>query len=484
MLRNKLPTRKLDESFAAPGPIPSIHYVWVGRPSPSDADRKTEIGLEKKGHDREGPEAMAKKNNVNPIYYWCLDDYVSDYKQIFNKNKNIKVFSIQKYVEQYLKMAQKNRDGEAILIAQQMQEIIKFHLKNKERATVRDLVTIKDAFTLFLHVTKDDPQHKTLNGPRYTLDTNVKPREDIQSLSLPYSTKFAYPNLEGSINDCWGIYSPDIKPHIPYQIWKGFFKKWNVAIEYYKTHGHTSKYEELLGLAMVGTMDEVCEDRQNYGETWLWETNYEAIRKKAENEFEQEFGEHAKLTQETSLTNSNTKKEEESTPILVYDLDVEKEYYNTHKRHHLPESVKTPNPKQAKEEVDETTSNKVTPNLATLTPREETFYNALIAAKNYIELHPWVVNYGGKPINVEAREVVVKNNTIKIEGGSKTVPTTIFKQWEIINDALNNYQKGNYRPNSGDLEEGTLQPGTFEVAFNNITSVMVKQLRTSKIYFC
>ena len=61
----KMSTSYGDHKFEAKG-LPGIHYIWIGPPSP-EKDKKTDAGLEIRGHDIEGPMAMAKANKDNPI---------------------------------------------------------------------------------------------------------------------------------------------------------------------------------------------------------------------------------------------------------------------------------------------------------------------------------------------------------------------------------------------------------------------------------
>lgn len=73
---------------------PSINYIWVGPPSPSQK-KETSVGLEEKNHDLIGPIKMSQLNNSNRIVFWCLDAHVASYKKKFNGIK-IEVRSIEK----------------------------------------------------------------------------------------------------------------------------------------------------------------------------------------------------------------------------------------------------------------------------------------------------------------------------------------------------------------------------------------------------
>ncbi len=63
-----------------------IHYVWIGPPP----DRYSKHP----GHDTDGPLAMEVRNKMNPIHFWCLDEYVDHYQKVF-KDKNIIAYGVQ-----------------------------------------------------------------------------------------------------------------------------------------------------------------------------------------------------------------------------------------------------------------------------------------------------------------------------------------------------------------------------------------------------
>ncbi|MBV8801772.1 MAG: hypothetical protein JO131_02170, partial [Gammaproteobacteria bacterium] len=124
----------------------SIQYIWVGPPAQIP------------GQDVGGPIAMAKLNDINPIIFYCLEENKAYYSEKFKDYKSINIQSIQAYVEKQTDDASKVY----------MQTIMSTCLAGKDRGSIRDRVTVKDAFSIFLL--------QSANG--YILDTNVIPIKD------------------------------------------------------------------------------------------------------------------------------------------------------------------------------------------------------------------------------------------------------------------------------------------------------------------
>lgn len=189
--------------------LPGIHYIWVGPPSP-EKDKKTEIGIEIKGHDTDGPMAMAKANKDNPIYFWCLDNHVKQFQDKFKEQKNIHVLSIQDYLNSYNNQMPSQKKT---LVPKIFSIFSKFFLdKEVDQITVNDRVTIKDAFALFLHATghNEEMQTITVNKEKVkiegngicTLDTSTKPIK-ARDLKILYREGFRVPYLDNTSVDCW-----------------------------------------------------------------------------------------------------------------------------------------------------------------------------------------------------------------------------------------------------------------------------------------
>lgn len=229
--------------------IASIHYVWVGPPSPA----KT-VENQFAGHDVVGPIQMADANQSNPIIYWCLDKHQSAFKR--KLPKNVRVESIQSYIDKCLK----SEDARIREMAQKMREILVTSLKQDK---VRDRVTVKDAFTLFLHATQS---HESM----YTLDTNISPTQD--KVDFPNYQKFMLPQLSDSIIDCWAMYSSTPNKEIPQIVFASYYDDWLVAMKIFKEEGYSAKFQAQLGHAIVTNLDRVTQQRQFYRIAGTWQS--------------------------------------------------------------------------------------------------------------------------------------------------------------------------------------------------------------------
>lgn len=218
---------------AEPIPTASIHYVWVGPPSPR-SNQNREVA----GHDVTGPIEMAKANKTNPIFFWCLDAH----KDAFQSKlpKNVTVQSIDQYVQHCLGSSKR----EIREMAQKMNEIMRTSLGRNE---IRDRVTVKDAFTLFLHATQ------TVES-MYTLDTNVFPTSDTAKLAS--YRQFMLPQLgEEDVVDCWALYSSEPNKKIPTNVFSAYYRDWQKAQEIFNSERYSKRYEEQLSHAIVTNLE-------------------------------------------------------------------------------------------------------------------------------------------------------------------------------------------------------------------------------------
>jgi len=179
---------KLKKSSPESKSAPDLHYIWVGSPG------------RVKGHDIGGPIKMAEKNKVNPIRFWCLDQYIDHYKNVYKDFPNIKVESIENYIN-----LKKYKPRKTPQTAQdKMQKIFVDTLLAEGRGEKNiDKVKVKDAFSLYL-------MHN-LGG--YFLDTNILPLLGEEKLSFPVRDKFCVPAMSKRIDsrsdlECWMLYSP------------------------------------------------------------------------------------------------------------------------------------------------------------------------------------------------------------------------------------------------------------------------------------
>jgi hypothetical protein len=168
--------------------FPIVHYIWVGPPP-------KETGGEP-GHDVLGPVKMASLNSSNPLQFWCLEEQQQKYIERFKQYKNITVVAI----ESFLKIRQSK---ESIFFAEAAatMTILSEHLR-LERNTVRDKVSVKNIFSLFL----------LLSQGGYVADTNIIPATSVREISLPtlyelYVPRSYNPDLQRYQIDYWIMYS-------------------------------------------------------------------------------------------------------------------------------------------------------------------------------------------------------------------------------------------------------------------------------------
>lgn len=206
--------------------FPTLHYIWVGPPN------KAGVGVP--GHDVAGPIEMAKANKNNPIQFWCLYDHIEYYKDKF-KDYPIQVAAIEVHIRACSEVLEFQFETDYLI------EIILTCL-DKARDSIRDRVTVKEAFSLLLLY--------TLGG--YTLDTNIMP--DRAKVKLPGYLTFHAPAFTenpypGDI-EFWMLYSPakgDIKAK---ELLDKFYKKWLKSEEYRKKYGEDARYYELAAAIM------------------------------------------------------------------------------------------------------------------------------------------------------------------------------------------------------------------------------------------
>lgn len=360
--------------------IPSVHYIWVGPPSPAD-DRETGLGIERKNHDIDGPAAMANANKTNPVVFWCLREHVSAYQKKFS-GKHIKVSCIEDYIEEL----QKSPDEKLKAAANKMKEILLVSLKDDARADkipVRDRVTVKDAFSLFLHMTQ--------KGALYTLDTNVRPTS--ANVTLPYYDVFRSPILTPSVFDCWALYSSAPNKNICLDSFDGYYGIWkNKARPEFGKNGYSLKYEHLLGVAIVESINNACENYHRLERPW--ETSASEIYK------------------EDHIAAISSEK------VTLSDLPLEKTYFNTHKLYNAPQIAQFKKPDLDKFNYAD-------------------FENALAAIMRFIETHEWKL--AAPLIKLGSFEALAGGKTIKTDSGQeKNVPDAVYAQWQLISSWFQN----------------------------------------------
>ena len=188
------PPLEIKSSVTSPSKTesPPIHYIWVGPPA--------QIA----GQDTGGPITMARVNKDNPIQFWCLEKHKKEYVEKFKEYKNITINTIESQAKH----------------SSSMQIMLNSCLNAKERGSIRDRVTVKDAFALFLLQTKGG----------YIIDTNILP-QDEEKLNLGKHEKTYFPAMQTPIQkrtdlECWLMYSPRADTDEAKEMFAGFYARW------------------------------------------------------------------------------------------------------------------------------------------------------------------------------------------------------------------------------------------------------------------
>jgi hypothetical protein len=196
---------------------PSIHYIWIGP--------LTKPNSQVPGHDVAGPLLMAKKNNKNPIYFWCLDAYCKEYQALFQAHPTVTVCSIEHYLQQTM-----HQHKDANLFS----DIVKSILASEMR--IKDRVIIKDGFSLYL----------LANAGGYILDTNILPQQSSETIELPFLPDVMIPAKTDNPKkiddiDCWILYSPKANLNVTTAIFSNYLKFYQAA---HSANSTLEKYSE------------------------------------------------------------------------------------------------------------------------------------------------------------------------------------------------------------------------------------------------
>lgn len=207
---------------------PIINYIWIGDPIEAGGP-----GIP--GHDIGGPKSMAEVNKENPLIFWCLDAHVEKYREKFKEHKNIEVRSVEKHITECA------TDPRFEQSAKILQEILTRSLHTDERGSIRDRVTLKDAFSLFL----------LLSVGGYTLDTNIEPMNEKEH-SLPKKDDIRVITFEKKPTshlgvEVWTMYSPAVNLEVMQNIIVEFHKRWLETEELRKKEGPSEPYYRSLG---------------------------------------------------------------------------------------------------------------------------------------------------------------------------------------------------------------------------------------------
>jgi hypothetical protein len=168
--------------------FPNINYTWIGKPNPKVT-----------GHDMCGPITMAKTNDKNPIYFWCLEQYQDYYHNKMGKF-GINVCSIESLMQEALQHPNLHIAFAGKKLKYIYDSVLLKH-QNINSIPIRDCVIIKDAFVFFMLFIKGG----------YAFDTNILP---TKACTFPSYDKFYAPCLDDKTAenyknlDCWALFSP------------------------------------------------------------------------------------------------------------------------------------------------------------------------------------------------------------------------------------------------------------------------------------
>jgi hypothetical protein len=158
---------------------PVLNFVWLGPP-------KYAAG----GQDVVGPETIARnfktfpstETPANPMFFWCQDEYVHEYRaHFFKKNIPVEVRPIKAYLHSF----------ETDMVEQAKEIIIHYEtLLNPDRNQPLDRVYMKDMFFNFLLATQGG----------YVLDTNIQAHM-TSPVHFPKYSKFMFPTVPVEYED-------------------------------------------------------------------------------------------------------------------------------------------------------------------------------------------------------------------------------------------------------------------------------------------
>jgi hypothetical protein len=198
---------------------------------------------------------MAQQNKMNPIKFWCLKEHLTHYKKVY-ADKKIEVHAIDELLEEKFDGPHADKFSFGI---DKFKKIHATCIMDTSRNQLRDRVTVKNAFSLLLLLTKGG----------YIADTNIKPASD-KEVFLPHHEKFRCPlltNVEGTdkgSTEIWMMYSPPENCEVIYSIYKYYYSAWQSAEDYYfkdksnldvKNKGYPKAFHDEMGLIVLQAIE-------------------------------------------------------------------------------------------------------------------------------------------------------------------------------------------------------------------------------------
>lgn len=231
-----------------PGDNPiTINTIWVGDPARrvlESLDTKADGIQPVQGHDTAGPILIANQLDAkHQSIFWCLDKHHDFYKN--SLPNNIEVRSIEKFLtdERYNPHLQRPEVKEAASkVLAIMSEVLK-----EGRNRVRDRVTVKVIFSLFLQMTIGD----------YFLDSNIRPMPGT-TLNLQRYNRFYRPYVD-RVNEVWMMFSPTHDNSIARATLSDFYEHWIEAEEIYSREGYSAGYHERLSAVIINNLEKACD---------------------------------------------------------------------------------------------------------------------------------------------------------------------------------------------------------------------------------
>lgn len=181
-----------------------LNYLWVGPPR---VDSSGSLGS-----DVKDVIDMSKRCD-NAISFFCLDEHLEHYKEIFKGNEKVTVCSIDAYIDK-----KKNDSNEEMRKHAMKMQDVRNELLKAPRDRIVDRVTFKDAFSLFL----------LANEGGYTLDTSVKLVEGRNAHLFQTYDSFRAPHIANEL-ECWMMYASPNALNEPRKMLENYLSNWDAA---------------------------------------------------------------------------------------------------------------------------------------------------------------------------------------------------------------------------------------------------------------
>ena len=229
---------------------PTLNFIWIGPPQ-FDKGGHDVLGLE--SFDENFKRCFSAEEETNPMVFWCLKEYADIYTQYFLQHQiNARVQGIEAHLAQYQTFAHENaqsRPQEEALrwlrLEQQTQDILKsfngllpepqdesaLGPSRTNYAKIQQFVRHKEMFCNFLLTTQG----------HYVLDTNVMCRRSDQPVMFPHYNEFMYPEYANTnrgyqSKEIWLQYAPP-----------DFFKTGVSYLDIYLDILETHRYDRTTG---------------------------------------------------------------------------------------------------------------------------------------------------------------------------------------------------------------------------------------------